>query len=156
MVKYTKQSKEQLMGYLEKRGSSLSEAAKIAGTTRSTLTRYLEKGAVPTEWMQAIRDALKDRKPVVQKKDQPKVVCTVCGKDITDDNKQIATNAEGLAALGVEKLPTAGWYWAKDIPGFMPRQKMYRICDACNKKLERIHKSSPKKVKGKVTVAKSK
>ena len=156
MVKYTKQTKEQIMGYLEKRGSSLTEAAKIAGTNRTTLTRYLEKGAIPTEWMTAIREALKDRKPVVQKKEQPKVVCSVCGKDISDDNKQIATNAEGLATLGVEKIPTAGWYWAQDIPGVMPRQKMYRICDACNKKLERIHKSSPKKVKGKVAVAKSK
>lgn len=156
MVKYTKQTKEQLMGYLEKRSSSLSEAAKIAGTSRTTLTRYLEKGAIPTEWMAAIREALKDRKPVVQKKEQPKVVCSVCGKDISDDNQQIATNAEGLATLGVEKIPTSGWCWGPDIPGVMPRQKMYRICDACNKKLGRIQKSTPKKVKGKVSVAKSK
>lgn len=156
MVKYTKQTKEQLMGYLEKRGSSLTEAAKIAGTSRATLTRYLAKGSIPAEWMGAIREALKDRKPVVQKKEQPKVICTVCGKDISDDDKQIATNVEGLNTLGVEKIPTSGWYWAKDVPGFMPRQKMYRICDACNKKLMRMHKSTPKKVKGKVTVAKSK
>lgn len=156
MVKHTKQTKEQLIGYLEKHGSSLTEAAKIAGTNRTTLTRYLEKGAIPTEWMTTIREALKDRKPAVKKKDQPKVVCAVCGKDISNDNKQIATNAEGLTTLGMEKIPTFGWHWGPDIPGVMPRQKMYCICDTCNKKLERIHKSSPKKVKGKVAIAKSK
>lgn len=156
MVKHTKQTKEQMAKYLEKHGSSFTEAAKIAKTSRTTLCRYLNNGSIPTEWMTAIRETLKDRKPVVKKKEQPKVFCSVCGKDISDDNKLIATNAEGLAVLLVEKIPTAGWYWSKDIPGVMPRQKMYRICDTCNKKLERIHKTSPKKVKGKVAVAKSK
>lgn len=153
MVKYTKQTKEQLMGYLEKRGSSLTEAAKIAGTNRTTLTRYLEKGAIPTEWMTAIRETLKDRKPVVQKKDQPKVVCAVCGKDISDDNKQFATNGIGLAKLGVDILPKSGWYWSDKLGTEVERQKMYRICESCYK---RVNKPAPKKVNGKVTVAKSK
>lgn len=153
MVKYTKQTKEQLIGYLEKRGSSLSEAAKIVGTSRTTLTRYLEKGAIPAEWMTAIREALKDRKPVVQKKEQPKVVCSVCGKDISDDDKQCATNGIGLAKLGVNVLPKSGWYWSDKFGNEVKRQKMYRVCESCYKK---VNKSSPKKVKGKVAVAKSK
>ena len=151
MVKYTKQTKEQLMGYLEKRGSSLSEAAKIAGTSRTTLTRYLEKGAIPTEWMTAIREALKYRKPVVQKKDQPKVVCAACGKDISNGEKQCATNDVGLAKLGVEP-PKSGWYWSTKLGDEVPKQKMYRVCPECMKKAGRVRKA----IKGTVAVAKSK
>jgi len=151
MVKYTKQTKEQLMGYLAKHGSSLTEAAKIAGISRTSLSRYLEKGAVPTEWMTAIRDALRDRKPVVQKKEQPKVVCTACGKDISDDDKQFATNEIGLAKLGVEP-PKSGWYWSTKFGDEVPKQKMYRVCADCCKKAERVRKT----VKGKIAVAKSK
>ena len=149
MVKYTKQSKEQLMGYLENHNSSLSEAAKIAGTTRSTLTRYLEKGAVPTEWMRAIRNALMDRKPV--KKEKPKMVCAACGKDISNDEKQCATNGIGLAKLGVEP-PKSGWYWSTKFGDEVPKQKMYRVCPECMKKTGRVRKT----IKGTVAVAKSK
>ena len=61
-LKTRKYTKEQLVSYLEKHGSTLTEAANIAGTSTRTLGRYLEKGVIPSEWLTKIFAELKDRK----------------------------------------------------------------------------------------------
>lgn len=137
MIMYTKQTKEQLMGYLKKHDSSLTEAAKIAGISRTTFTRHLEEGWIPSEWYTKITATLKNRKPVKKK---PKVECAACGKDISNDETLCATNDIGLAKLGVEP-PNRGWYWSTKFGDEVPKQKMYRVCPECMKKAERVRKA---------------
>ena len=151
MVKYTKMTREKMDDFLTRHGSSLSEAAKLAGTSRTTLTRHLDKGLVPTDWMTRIREGLKDRKPLTRHKMQKTVLCAICGKDISDDDREWATNNIGLQKLGMESTPVSGYYWEMDSTG--KRNKMFRICSDCQKKLDKICRTHPKKtIKTKVTV----
>lgn len=154
MVKYTKQTKEQFMGYLEKYGSSLSEAAKIAGTTRVTLTRHLEKGVIPSEWYAKITTELKNRKPALKSIKAETRVCSGCGKKVTvaigKDIKLYNCDAESLKGLGVAAVPTSGWHWFTNTRTGA-KTKMYPICEKCWNKLEEIRIARKKTIKGKVT-----
>lgn len=154
MVKYTKQTKEQLMGYLEKHGSSLTEAANIAGTSPRTLNRYLAEGMIPSEWYARITTELKNRKPALESIKAETITCSGCGKKVTitigKDIKRYNCDAESLKGLGVTAIPTSGWHWFTNTRTGV-RTKMYPICEKCWNKLEEIRIARKKTIKGKVT-----
>ena len=157
-IKTRKYSKEQMVIYLEKHESNMTEAANIAGTNPRTLGRYLAQGVIPSEWYTKITAALKDRKPAakVEKKEETKV-CSACGKVIpnrTGANKvkeasDYNCDAYCLKGLGVETIPVSGWHWFTNRKG--ERVKMYPICEKCNNKLNSILSARKKTVKAKIS-----
>ena len=152
-LKTRKYTKEQMVAYLEKHGSTLIEASGIAGTNPRTLGRYLSQGIIPSEWLSKIQSALKDRKPVKKTVKSETKTCTACGKKLTaaeSDNKStFQCVSDCLEALDVKDIPTSGWHWWKN-PKTGERRKMYAICEKCWDKLETIRKSRKKTVKAKI------
>lgn len=150
-IKTRKMDKPSLVKYLENHGSSMVEAANIAGTNPRTLGRWLEKGMLPTEWYEKIREALKDRKP--EKKKPVFFQCACCGAKIPEDaqHKYFVTK-DILKTLGVEEPPKNGYKIATEYDG--SKTRMWRICPVCFRKheMELAKKRSAKKK----TVKKSK
>ena len=156
-LKTRKYSKEQMVSYLEKHGSNMTEAANIAGTNPRTLGRYLAQGVIPSEWYAKITGALKDRKPAAPKtaKEETKV-CSACGKVIPNrtgankvkESSDYNCDADCLKGLGVTTIPAAGWHWWTNRKG--ERVKMYPICEKCNQKLDSILSARKKTVKAKI------
>ena len=135
-LKTRKYSKEQLVSYLEKHDSNMTEAANIAGTNPRTLGRYLEKGVIPSEWLTAIYDALRDRKPAPKPVKAHFEACTACGKKLivskgVKDHKSFYVSSDLLTDFGVKSLPAGGWHWHEGPDGI--RHKMYPVCEECNK-----------------------
>lgn len=131
-LKTRKYTKEQMISYLEKHGSSQNEAANIAGTSPRTLNRYLSQGIIPSEWLSKIQSALKDRKPVpkVSVKPEP-AYCASCGKKIADNkDKGFHTDSYGLKKLGVTTPPAKGWHWFTPVRGGK-KKKVYSVCEKC-------------------------
>lgn len=155
-LKTRKYSKEQMISYLEKRGSTLTEAANIAGTNPRTLGRYLSNGVIPTEWYTKITAVLKDRKPVKKtvKTDIP--VCSACGKSLKGDKNKYNISAELMKEIGAE-LPVSGWHWYTNAHTDK-KVKMYPVCETCYLKAvpaKRKAAIGKKSIKGKVTTKKN-
>lgn len=152
-LKTRKYSKEQMISYLEKHGSTLTEAANIAGTNPRTLGRYLSKGVIPSEWLAKIQAELKDRKPAPKTIKAETKVCSACGKKLTmvvgKDSMSFACTTDCLSALGVKDIPAGGWHWWEN-PKTHERKRMYLICEKCSAKLEEIRNARKKTVKGKI------
>ena len=148
-LKTRKYTKEQMVSYLEKHGSTMTEAANIAGTNPRTLGRYLSDGVIPSEWLAKIQSALKDRKPAPKPVPKPEF-CAACGKKIADNkDKGFHTDTYGLKKLGVMAVPVKGWHWFTPVRGGK-KTKVYSVCEKCFKVLD-----APKKrantIKAKVT-----
>lgn len=153
-LKTRKFTKDQMLSYLEKHGSNMTEVANIAGTSPRTLNRYLAEGVIPSEWYAKITDALKDRKPAPKPIKAEIVTCSGCGKKLTmnigKDIKRYNCDAEALKGLGVTSAPTSGWHWFTSTKTGK-KTKVYPICEKCWNKLEEIRSARKKTVKGKVT-----
>lgn len=153
-LKTRKYSKEQLVSYLEKHDSTITEAANIAGTNPRTLGRYLEKGVIPSDWLTAIYEALRDRKPAPRTIKGRFEACTACGKKIliaegSNHVKHFYVASDLLTDYGVKSLPAGGWHWTEDNLG--RKHKMYPVCESCYKLI-----NAPKKRAKIVKAAKSK
>ena len=132
-LKTRKYSKEQMVAYLEKHGSTLTEAANIAGTNPRTLGRYLSEGVIPSEWYAKITSALKDRKPEVKAIKAEIKTCSACGKKLSmvagKDIKEYNVDASGLEKLGATP-PASGWHWYTN-SRTGKKVKMYPVCEKC-------------------------
>lgn len=132
-LKTRKYTKEQMVSYLEKHGSTLTEAANIAGTNTRTLGRYLSDGVIPSEWYAKITAALKDRKPAPKPIKAEIKTCSACGKKLTmvvgKDPTDYNVDSFGLEKLG-KKPPASGWHWYTNTRTGT-RTKMYPICEKC-------------------------
>jgi len=157
-LKTRKYTKEQLISYLEKHGSTLTEAANIAGTSTRTLGRYLSEGVIPSEWLMKIQSALKDRKPAVKPVKAEILACTGCGKKLTmtvgKNSKSFNCDADALKGLGIATPPASGWHWLINSKTGEKR-KMYPICEKCWNKLEEIRAARKKTIKGKIATKKN-
>lgn len=153
-LKTRKYTKDQMLSYLEKHGSSMTEVANIAGTSPRTLNRYLAEGVIPSEWYAKIIAALKDRKPAPKPIKAEIIACSGCGKKLTmtigKDIERYNCDADALKGLGVTDVPASGWHWFTNTRTGV-RTKMYPICAKCWSRLEEIRISRKKTVKGKVT-----
>lgn len=156
-IKTRRYTKEQLVSYLEKHSSNVTEAANIAGTSPRTLNRYLAEGVIPSEWYAKITAALKDRKPTPKTVKTEIVTCSGCDKKLTtavdNDRKTYNCDADALKGLGVDKAPNSGWHWFTNTRTGA-KTKMYPICEKCWNKLEEIRLARKKTVKGKITTKK--
>ena len=135
-LKTRKYSKEQLLSYLEKHNSNMTEAANIAGTNPRTLGRYLEKGVIPSEWLTKIYDALRDRKPAPKQVKAHFEACTACGRKliVPKDSRNVKSfyvAGDMLTDFGVKTLPSGGWHWTEGPDGI--KRKMYPVCEECYK-----------------------
>lgn len=157
-LKTRKYTKEQMVSYLEKHGSNMTEAANIAGTSPRTLNRYLAEGVIPSEWLAKIQNELKDRKPAPQAIKAEIRTCSGCGKKLTmtigNGSKTFNCDADALAGLGVNNPPASGWHWFINTRTGT-KTKMYPICEKCWNKLEEIRNARKKTVKGKIVTKKN-
>ena len=132
-LKTRKYSKEQMVSYLEKHGSTLTEAANIAGTNPRTLGRYLSEGVIPSEWLAKIQAKLKDRKPAPKAIKAEIKVCSACGKKLTmvvgKDIVDYNVDSFGLEKIGATP-PASGWHWYTNTRTGT-RTKMYPVCEKC-------------------------
>lgn len=132
-LKTRKYSKEQMVSYLEKHGSTLTEAANIAGTNPRTLGRYLSDGVIPSEWLTKIQAELKDRKPAPKAIKAEIKVCSACGKKLTmvvgKDIVDYNVDSFGLEKIGATP-PASGWHWYTNTRTGT-RTKMYPVCEKC-------------------------
>ena len=142
-LKTRKYSKEQMVSYLEKHGSTLTEAANIAGTNPRTLGRYLSEGVIPSEWLAKIQSELKDRKPAPKAIKAEIKVCSACGKKLTmvvgKDAVDYNVDAYGLEKLGATP-PASGWHWYTNTRTGT-RKKMYPVCEKCFTKINKTVKA---------------
>lgn len=152
-MKTRKYTKEQLVSYLQKHGSTITEAANIMGTNHRTLNRYLAQDVIPSEWLAKLYETLKDRKPVKKPPVTHVLTCACCGKTYTKvEGKDTLryTNETGLKHAGATDIPKKGYHYT-DM--FGEKEKMYPICDACHKKSEKyereLNKERLKKVPAK-------
>ena len=133
-LKNRKYSKEQMVSYLEKHGSTMTEAANICGTSPRTLGRYLSEGIIPSEWYTKITTALKDRKPAPKAIKAEIQSCAACGKKLTmaigNDSKSFNVDADVLADIGVKAIPASGWHWFTNTRTGV-KTKMYPVCEKC-------------------------
>lgn len=132
-LKTRKYSKEQMVSYLEKHGSTLTEAANIAGTNPRTLGRYLSEGVIPSDWLTKIYAELKDRKPQVKAIKAEIKTCSSCGKKLTmvvgNNSTDYNVDSFGLEKLGATP-PVSGWHWFTNTRTGT-RTKMYPVCEKC-------------------------
>ena len=149
-------SKEQLMSYLSKHGSTLEEAANIVGTSPRTLGRYLAMGVIPSAWLSAIFSELKDQKPKVKPKKAIFETCSACGKKMTmilggDGKSHFYVDNYHLAKIGITNLPASGWHYpdADMIARGWPRKRLYPVCESCHKLIDAPEKR--KKLIGKIS-----
>lgn len=151
-LKTRKYTKEQMVSYMEKHGSNMTEAANIAGTSPRTLNRYLAEGVIPSEWYAKITAALKDRKPGTKTEVKPEVrKCPVCGKAIKDNKNTYSIDTNLLKDAGVEP-PASGWHWFTNTRNGK-KSKMYQVCEACYLKTTPAKRKNV--VKGKIVTKKN-